>query len=41
MRMEKRSFSHQDVIECELKKLVYFDGKLRVLWFFLPVNKIL
>lgn len=37
--MRKRSFTHQEVIECNLKKLVYFDGKLEVL--FLPVNKIL
>lgn len=41
MGMEKRSFTHQEVIECDLKKLVYFDGKLKVLCFFLPVNKIL
>lgn len=33
MGIEKGSFTHQEVIECDLKKLVYFDGKLKVLFF--------
>lgn len=38
MGTEKRSFTHQEVIECDLTRLVYFDGKLKVDFFSLLIK---